>query len=175
MFELEHIISGKIRLRLLMKFFLNPENEVYLRGLASEFKVSTNTVRQELEKLSESGVIGSKKKKQKRLFKVNVNHPLYPSIRQMLLQYAGVETVFEQVIRKLGEIDRVYLTGGLARGIDTSIIDVVIIGDVDRDFLNRMIVKAEKMSGKKVRIALYTRDEWDPEHLNGIDHVKVLG
>lgn len=175
MFDLQNIISGKIRLKLLMKLFLNPDNKVYLRGLASEFDVSTNTVRQELEKLSGSGVIRSEKKKQKRLFRVNREHPLYESIRQMLLRYTGVETLFEEVIRKLGTIDSVYLTGPLARGVDTSILDVVIIGNVDRDYLYRLILQAEKMTGKKLRIALYSIDEWDPKHLNGIDYLQVIG
>lgn len=175
MFDLQHIISGKIRLRLLMKFFLNPENQVYLRGLAREFEVSTNTVRQELEKLSESGVIKSTREKQKRFFMANIKHPLYNSIRQMLLHHTGVETVFEEVIRKLGKVDLVYLTGPLARGNDTSILDVILVGDVDRNFLNRLIVKAEAITGKKIRIARYTKEEWSPDHLEGIDHVKVLG
>lgn len=173
--DLQHIITGKIRLRLLMKFFLNPNNRVYLRGLANEFNVSTNTVRQELEKLSDSGVIVSEKEKRKRLFCANTDHPLFSSIRKMLLQHTGVETVFEEVIMKLGAIDSVYLTGPLARGVDSSIIDIVVVGTVERNFLNRLTLKAEKMIGKKLRIACYESDEWNQDLMKGIDYVKVLG
>lgn len=158
-----------------MKFFLNPENKVYLRGLAREFDVSTNTVRQELEKLSESGVIRSEKEKQKRLFKANTRHPFYNTIRQMLLQHTGVETVFEEVIKKLGDVKVVYLTGPLARGTDTAIIDIILVGEIDRKFLNILIIKAESMTGKKIRMAIYSEGEWSPDYLEGIDHLKILG
>ena len=175
MFDLTHIISGKIRLRLLMKFFLNPNNQVYLRGLAKEFDVSTNTVRQELEKLSDSGVIESSREKQKRLFKANVKHPLYGSIRQMLLQYTGIETIFEEVIHKIGDLNQVYLTGPLARGVDTTIVDLVVIGEVDKAYLHKLVSKAEEISGKKIRIAIYDESEWTMEHLNGMIYYKLLG
>ena len=50
---LETLVQGKIRLKLLTRLFLNPESRVYLRGLEKEFGVSSNTVRYELNKLSD--------------------------------------------------------------------------------------------------------------------------
>lgn len=157
-----------------MKFFLNPENRVYLRGLATEFKVSTNTVRQELEKLTETGVIESRKNSKKRMFRVNMEHPLYHSIRKLMMQQSGIETIYEYVIMRIGELEQVYLTGPLAKGTDSSIIDMIIIGDVDRDFLHELTLRAEGLTGKKVRVALYAREEWKAEYLNGIDFMKML-
>ena len=49
---IETLIQGKIRVKLLTKLLLNPNNTVYLRGLEKEFGVSSNTVRYELNKLS---------------------------------------------------------------------------------------------------------------------------
>ena len=42
---LETLITSKTRVKLLMKFFLNPGTRAYLRGLATEFDESTNSVR----------------------------------------------------------------------------------------------------------------------------------
>lgn len=157
-----------------MKFFLNPENRVYLRGLASEFNVSTNTVRQELEKLSETGVIRSTKKRQKRLFRANQTHPLYQSIRSLMMQQSGVDAIYEYVIHRIGDLDKVYLTGPLAKGVDSSIIDIILVGDVNRNFLNSLIERAESITGKKVRVALYQSDEWNMDYLKGIDWMEML-
>ena len=44
---LEALISSKTRIKLLLRLFLNPESKAYLRGLAEEFKESTNSVRRE--------------------------------------------------------------------------------------------------------------------------------
>ena len=39
---IDSLISSKTRIKLLMKFFLNPGVTSYLRGLADEFGESTN-------------------------------------------------------------------------------------------------------------------------------------
>lgn len=158
-----------------MKFFLNPGNQVYLRGLAREFDVSTNTVRQELEKLSDSGVVTSELQQSKRLFRVNEQHPLFGSIRKLLLKHTGVDTLFEAVFERLGELSEVYLTGPLARGVDTPILDAIVVGQVDQEYLHFLVGRAEKLIGKKVRIAVYADEEWTPDLLKNMEHVKVLG
>ena len=52
---LEVLISSKTRIKLLLKFFLNPGSKAYLRGLAEEFNESTNSVRIELNRFEEAG------------------------------------------------------------------------------------------------------------------------
>ena len=52
---LDALITSKTRVRLLVKFFLNPTMKSYLRELASEFEESTNSVRLELNRLKRSG------------------------------------------------------------------------------------------------------------------------
>lgn len=56
---LDSLITSKLRVKLLTKFFINPEIKAWLRGQESEFGVSSNTVRQELNKLEEANVIRS--------------------------------------------------------------------------------------------------------------------
>ena len=45
---LESLITSKTRVKLLLKFFINPLTKVYMRELAKEFHVSTNSIRLEL-------------------------------------------------------------------------------------------------------------------------------
>ena len=52
---LDALITSKTRIRLLVKFFLNPTMKAYLRQLADEFGESTNAVRVELNRLTEAG------------------------------------------------------------------------------------------------------------------------
>ena len=56
---LDTLVTSKTRIKLLMKFFLNPGTRAYLRSLADEFGESTNSVRVELNRLSEAGLLGS--------------------------------------------------------------------------------------------------------------------
>ncbi len=75
---LDKILTGKIRVQLL----LNPLNTVYLRGLERYLGVSSNIVREELNKLSdmclinkESDVLLVKSSTKTNFYPVNTNHP----------------------------------------------------------------------------------------------------
>jgi len=56
---LESLITSQTRIKLLLKFFLNPESKSYLRELAEEFGESTNSVRLELNRLTQAGLLTS--------------------------------------------------------------------------------------------------------------------
>ena len=59
---LDALITSKTRVRLLVKFFLNPTMKSYLRELASEFEESTNSVRLELNRLKKRDFSKAKRK-----------------------------------------------------------------------------------------------------------------
>ena len=72
---LNNLITSKTRLRLLIKFFVSQANRGYLNGLATEFKESTNSIRKELNHLSEAGYLNKYKDNNKVAYKANTSHP----------------------------------------------------------------------------------------------------
>lgn len=124
--------------------------------------------------MEEAGIIEGEKDGNKKLFSVNSSYPLYNEIRNLLLKTVGVEQVLEKVIRRLGNLQKVYLTGTMAKGLDGPTIDLYIIGDVNREYLNKLSEKAEKMTGKKIRKAAFSEEEWDPELLENESHVLIF-
>ena len=156
---LETLITSKTRIRILLKFFLNPETTTHLRALANELGESSNAVRIELNRLSEARMLTSLKKGNKLLFKVNLDHPLYDSVNAMIRQYVGVDEIISNVIKGLGKIEKLYLTGTLAVGLSTDVIDIVIVGEINMEYLLITIEKIEKGIGKKIRYIIYTSEE----------------
>ena len=56
MFDLfDGLITSRVRARILMRLFFNPDRAAYLRELASEFDVSPSQVKEELDNMSEVG------------------------------------------------------------------------------------------------------------------------
>ncbi len=161
---LDTLIQSKTRLKLLLRFFLNPESSAYLRGLAQEFDESTNAVRVELNRFEEAGFIQSHKDGNKKVYQVNTNFPMFNELQKIAFKHFGIDQIIEQVIEKLGDIQAVYLTGDLARGLDSKVVDVTLIGtDIDNSYLARLVEKAEELIGRKIRTLTYESDE----------HVKV--
>ncbi|MEZ5003169.1 MAG: hypothetical protein R2730_09020 [Chitinophagales bacterium] len=156
---LEALITSKTRIKLLLKFFLNPNTSAYLRGLATEFDESSNAIRLELNRLEEAGMIKSIPLGNKKIFQVNKKHVLYNSVQQIVRKYVGVDQIMANIVKGLGNLQLAYLSGDIAKGKNSNIIDLVLIGNINRDYLLETIDKAEKASGKKIKYIIYGQDE----------------
>ncbi|WP_323757888.1 ArsR family transcriptional regulator [Roseivirga sp.] len=156
---LEALISSKTRIRLLLRFFLNPDSSAYLRGLAEEFSESTNSVRLELNRFEEAGMLNSDFVGNKKVFRANRSYPLFKEVRSILLKYTGLQEVLDQIIEKLGDLKDVYLTGDLALGKDSDVVSLILIGDPDLHYLIQLIKKAEELMPKKIQYLVYSQEE----------------
>ena len=157
---LDTLIQSKTRLKLLLRFFLNPDSSAYLRGLAQEFDESTNAVRVELYRFEEAGLIQSHKEGNKKVYQVNTSFPMFNELQMIAFKHFGIDQIIEQVIEKLGDVESVYLTGDLARGLDTNVVDVTLIGTgIDNSYLARLVKKAEELVGRKIRTLVYSLND----------------
>ncbi len=148
---LNSLITSETRIKLLKKFFLNSSTRAHLRGLEAEFGESSNSIRIELNRFEAAGLLNSVWEGNKKLFQANDNHPLYKDIHNIILKETGIDRVIEKVINRLGNLNCIYLTGDLARGKDSPVIELILVGkSIDREYLARKIVQAEKMVGRKV-------------------------
>ncbi len=156
---IETLISSKTRIKLLLKFFLNSSSRSYLRGLESEFGESTNAIRQELNRFEKAGMLTSYTEGNRKYFQANTQHPLYREVHNILIKYIGFDTIIDTVIERLGEIREVYLIGQLSNGLDSPVIDLMLTGDIDENYLVRLIRKAEELIHRKIRYIIYRTDE----------------
>ena len=156
---LDSLVSSKTKIKLLLKFFLNSSNTAYLRNLEAEFGESTNSIRLELNKFEESGLLNSYSESNKKIFKANTKHPLYPEINSIIRKYVGIDRIIDSIVSKLGEPDHVWLVGNLARGLNSDTIELKISGNVDKDYLEELVQKAEKTINKKLKIELLSEVE----------------
>lgn len=147
---LEALITSKTRLKLLVKFFLNHNSSSYLRGLEDELKESTNSIRIELNRFEKAGFLNSYFSGNKKLFRANTNHPLFTDIQSIVKKMVGIEYVLDYTLKRIGNLEMVYLVGDLASGIDNKKIQLVLIGDINNNYLVELVAKAEKKVNKKI-------------------------
>ncbi len=152
---IDALISSKTRIKLLLKFFLNSHATAYLRSLESEFGESSNGIRVELNRLENAGLLVSSNAGNKKIFQANTAHPLFNDIHNIIMKYIGFDQIIENVIQRLGDVQRVYLVGEFSKGVDSQIIDLVFFGDFDKNYLMELIGKAEKLIKRKIRYLLY--------------------
>jgi hypothetical protein len=172
---IETLISSKTRIKLLLKFFLNSKTTAYLRSLEAEFGDSTNAIRVELNKLENAGMLSSSLDGNKKIFQANTKHPLFKEIHNILLKQIGLDQIIETVVKRLGDVDRVYLIGDFAKGLDSQIIDLIFIGgDIDKNYLLGLVEKVEQLISRKLRYLLYKESELSKAALNKMNPERLL-
>ena len=157
---LESLITSKTRIKLLLKFFINPGTKAYLRELANEFDESTNSVRLELNRLTKANLLLSQNCGRTILYNANTEHAFFRDIQNIALKYVGIDHIIDNMVQSLGEVKAAYIIGDYAEGQDSGIIDLVLIGVINQAILQQLIEKTEKLINRKIRPMILTKKEF---------------
>lgn len=185
---LEHIFGSKTRTRLLRLFLLHPDEAYFIRELTRKIDTQINSVRRELKNLIDCGIISEailggesqikaqstvKKESQlkkkgldtmdrhiKRYFNANKEYSLYQELRALFLKSP---ILFQQdlirEVQNLGSIDSIILSGFFVNREDTPV-DLLIIGDVSRSRLLKVVQAFEREYEREINFTTMTRDEY---------------
>ena len=82
----------------------------------------------------------------------NTEHSLFPELRSMVSKVMGIDQVIGGTVERLGNVEKAYLIGDYANGMDTGIIDLVLVGKIDHyHFWNNCTLKTEHYIKRKIQ------------------------
>ena len=163
---LNRLITSKTRLKLLIKFFISQANKGHLNGLATEMGESTNSIRKELNHLYDAGYLDKQKNNNKVVYNVNTKHPLYETLRQVVMKHLGLDEIVETVVNKMGGVKKIILVGDYARGFDSGRIEVFLLGnDLNTEYIEQLAPKIESVIDRHVSFYLTSRFNYDQNHI----------
>ena len=163
---LGELITSKTRLRLLIKFFVSQANKGHLNGLATEMGESTNGIRKELNHLQKAGYLSKIRVNNKVEYRANTDHPLFETLRKVVLKHLGLEDIVEKVLERMGEVDQIILIGDYAKGNDTGLIEIFLIGkNLNTEYISNLEFKIEKLINRKVSFYLSSKFESNQKHI----------
>lgn len=171
---LENLITSKTRIKLLLKFFLNSKTTAYLRHLETEFSESTNAIRLELNRFEKAGLLVSKMIGNKKVYQANTKHILFDDIHNILCKHVGIDRIIEDVIERIGNLEKAFVIGAFANGLDSKIIDLIFIGEqFNLEYLAQLVRKTERLIKLKIRyIVLEPKDE--AQYLNENEEAMLI-
>ena len=150
---IDAIIKSNTRRKLLIKFFVNIANTGYLNQLAEEFSESTNSVRKELNNLTKANYLVKNVVKNKVVYKANTSHPLFSEVQNIVKKHLGFEKIVETLLEKIGDVNQIFLIGDYAKGIDSNMVEILIIGNkFNIDYIMGIEKKLSKILKKKIVI-----------------------
>ena len=88
-------------------------------------------------------------------YKANINHPLFEVLRKVVLKHLGLEDIVETVLERMGEVDQIILVGDYAKGIDSGLIEVFLIGkELNMEYITQL---EKKCYSRKVSFYLASK------------------
>lgn len=158
---LTQLFTSKTRIKLLLKLFLNPGVSCYLRELAKEFALSPNALKEELDSLSQAGYLAREQNGRSAYFRANTSHPFFPEIHSIVKKTLGFDMLLDEVLASLGQVEGVYILDDYALGKDTGLIDLLVVGDVDRTRLGELARITEGKINRKVRVMTILAEDFE--------------
>jgi hypothetical protein len=77
----------------------------------------------------------------------------------MVKKAMGMDRILDSIVRRLGSLERAYVIDDYAEGKDSGLIDLVLIGEIDRENLEDLVAKSEKYIERKIRTLVLSADE----------------
>lgn len=159
---LESLITSKTRVKLLLKLFLNSNTTSHLRGLEKEFGESSNSIRLELNRFIDAGLLTSVYEKNKRFYRANTDHPLFNDINSILRKMVGIDKLVERVISHIGNLELAYVTGDFASGRDSETIELALIGEnLNQEYIQNLVEKAGSLIERKIVFLVFTNEQME--------------
>jgi len=154
------LITSKIRIRILMRLFWNPQQSSYIRELSDEFKVSPSQIKDELQQLSSAGFLSSRKNGRRILFSANQQNPIYKELHSMVKKAMGMDKIIDSIVERLGNLEKAFLLDDYAEGKDSGIVDLLLVGDIDQTNLYDLVHKTERYIDRKIRTLVLGAEEF---------------
>jgi predicted transcriptional regulator len=171
---IEQLFGSKTRVKLLQLFYSNPNRSFYVREITRKIDEQINSVRRELANLLNVGIIVSDNTNNRLYYEVNQDYEYYDALRVIFGN--GTMTVpvstpaptadskaapapkpkkvaispEEEKLKALGNLELVLYTGQFTRD-EASGIDMLVVGDVNNNAIQKYVSELESQENKEIR------------------------
>ena len=159
------IFRSRQQVELLAFLLGDPQLEVSLSELAERLGTPYASVHREIDRAEAAGLLTSRKVGNTRLVRANAGSPYFGGLSQVLTRAFGVPVVLATALRPLDGISAAYIYGSWAarylgsegqRPVED--IDVLVLGEPDRDELYSAIEAVEPRLGRPVQATIREAD-----------------
>lgn len=173
---IEQLFGSKTRVKLLQLFYSNPNRSFYVREITRKIDEQINSVRRELANLLNVGIIVSDNTNNRLYYEVNQDYEFYAPLQAIFgkgvapktatapkgkkVAAAEATTPEQERLKALGHLEIVLYTGQFTRD-DSSGIDMLIVGDVNQNAIQKYVSELEAQENKEIRFTVMPMSEFN--------------
>ncbi|HST46775.1 ArsR family transcriptional regulator [Jatrophihabitans sp.] len=161
------LLRSQVQGEMLALLYLHPDTSYSLTEIARKLGKSVPGVRNEVERLVRAGYLRDRRVGNVRQVSAATDTPVYRPLTDLLLVTFGPKPVLVDLLAPLAGVDEAYIYGSWAArytgesGPIPNDIDVLVVGDADRDELDDMAHHAQQNLDRPVNITRIRRTAWN--------------
>ena len=163
MSRLSSVLFTEYRSRVLGLLLLHPERSYYLREIARITATVPGTLKREMDKLSEVGLLTVKKVGNQNHYQANQECPIYEDLSNVLRKTSGLSDVLIDALLPLSEkLQSAFVFGSVASGKvnSKSDIDLLLIGEVSYAEVVLLMHPLQEKLGREINPKIFAAKEW---------------
>jgi len=172
------ILRSNAQGRMLAILFANPGREFAVGELAESVDTSPPTALREVRRLEQVNLVQVRALGNTRLVSINQQHRLYEPLAEVILYSFGPLPILQQLVGSLAGVERAYIYGSWAArylgdaGHDPEDVDLLLVGEIDRQQSFELARAASKRIGKEVNVNNLSAADWKRAESSFVKTVK---
>lgn len=161
---LDQLFGSRTRAKILRLLLTNPDNAYFVREMSRKIGEHVNSVRRELQFLSQAGFVRASGEGQKRFYQANNESPVFPELKALVFKAQVMEErVLLGSIQRSGRVYLMVLTGFFV-GREELPTDLLVVGSINRGRLQRLLATFRHHFDREIRFTVMSRQEYDYRH-----------
>lgn len=161
--SLSSILFTEYRSKVLGLLLLNPNKKFFLREIARLTNTIPGTLKRELDKLVQAGIINFEKSGNQNYYSANQQSSIYEDLANILRKTSGLVDVIKSGLLPLANyIDSAFIFGSMARGTENvgSDIDLMLVGNINFGDVVSVLYPLQTSLGREINPKVFTSSEW---------------
>lgn len=163
--EVSKIFWSKCRTKLLEKFFLEYESGnnkgFHMRGLSRELGEQINSIKRELDNLTELWLLKHRSELKKKIFFINTNFILLDEFIGVFIKVYNPMTKVKEYFKTKTDLELIIVNDSVKFKLlkpGKSILDIFLIWSIDKDEFNAFL--ASVFYGRKIKYAIISTEDF---------------
>jgi len=167
---LSDIFTSRVRAEIFRVLFGLNTPELHLREIERRTGLVMGTVHRDMKKLVKLDLVKIRRDGNRLYHRANVEHPLFPEIRNLVLKTAGLVEILRKSLDREG-VRAAFIFGSLASNRENagSDVDLMVIGTIGLRALSKWLSGVSDQIGREINPVIWSIDEFRQRKQKG-DH-----